>query len=156
MNFLLYLQIVHVVSGSVWLGGFIFIYFILWPSLIEKDQKEALSVIQNLKRPTGTVLGIAGTVSIALGLLRGIVFGNISSVNALFTPYGRNFIGAVLISIVMLIFGKIFGHSLVPIIWENGIRRKFGLLKIYAGGSFLLLCFAFLIFCMLAMRLGGI
>jgi uncharacterized membrane protein len=142
-------------TGTIWLCSFIFIYLILWPAFVKNNSIEALEIKNILKKPISNILGIAGIISIVLGLVRGIIFSGIQSFQALLTPYGRSFASAILITILMIVIGKVYGHNIVNIPCENEISQKIILKKIYFAGSFILICYAMLLFCMVAMRFGG-
>jgi len=123
---------------------------------VNHNSIEALEIKNNLKKPIRNILGIAGTVSIILGFFRGVYYGGVNNWEALFHPYGRTFLGAILISVVLLIIGRVYGHNLVVIPWSDEAVRKNSLKKIYLAGTFILFCYALLLFCMVAMRFGGI
>ncbi len=156
MTILLVIQVLHIMSGTIWICSFLFIYFILWPSFVHNNTAEALAIKDNLKKPIRNILGIAGVISISLGFVRGTFFGSVNSLQSLQEPYGRTFIAAIIVSFLMLAIGRFFGHNLVTIPWNDKIEKKNTLVRIYSAGTFILLCYALLIFCMVAMRFGGI
>lgn len=153
---LLLLQVFHIITGSLWLCSFLFMYFILWPSFVKVNSVEAIPLQNEIKKAGSSVLAFMGVTSITLGIFRGIYYGGIESWDSLFSPYGRMFVSAIIISIVMILVGRFYGGNLVEIPWrEESTKRKI-LFRIYLSGIFLLACYALLIFCMVAMRFGGI
>lgn len=156
MTLLLLIQVLHILSATIWISSFIFIYFILWPAFIKKNSEDARELKENIKKPIGYGLGILGVTALILGFLRGTVFGRIRSMEALFTPYGRNFIYAIVISILMIVIGRVFGHNLVKIPWKTEAEKKDSLFKIYTAGTFILVCYFLILLCMVAMHFGGI
>ena len=156
MTALLVIQVLHIMSGTIWICSFLFIYFILWPSFVNSNSAEALTIKNNLKKPIRNILGVAGIISISLGFVRGIFFGGVNSFHSLRDPYGRTFLAAAIVSLVMLVIGRFFGHNLVAIPWNTEAEKKNTLIRIYSAGIFILICYSLLIFCMVAMRFGGI
>ncbi len=156
MTILLVLQVLHILTGTIWLCSFLFMYFILFPSFVKLNSLEVIPLNNLIKKRTSSVLGIMGVISIILGIIRGIYFGGINSWESLATRYGRNFTLAILISILMILVGRLYGSNLVVIPWKEETTKKKILLKIYLTGSFLLFCYALLLLCMVGMRFGGI
>jgi uncharacterized membrane protein len=156
MAILLLVQIFHILTGTIWLCSFIFIYFILWPSFVKVNSIEVLAIKESLKKPIASILGVMGIISITLGIIRGVFWGGITSLQSFVNPYGRNFLAAILISIIMIIIGRIYGHSLVKIPWKTENEKREILFKIYMAGGLILACYALLLLCMVGMRFGGI
>jgi hypothetical protein len=131
-------------------------YFILFPSFVKVNSLEIIPLNNLVKKSASSFLGAMGVTSIILGIIRGIYFSGINSWEALTTPYGRNFTFAILISILMILVGRLYGSNLVVIPWKEESMKKKILLKIYLAGFFLLFCYALLLICMVGMRFGGI
>ena len=142
---LLVLQVLHIITGSLWLCSFLFMYFILWPSFVKVNSVEAIPLNHAIKKASASLLGILGTTSIMLGIIRGIYFGGIENIESLSTPYGRNFTFAILISMAMILIGRFYGYNVKKILF-----------RIYFTGTILLFFYALLLLCMVAMRYGGI
>jgi uncharacterized membrane protein len=155
MTLLLWIQVLHILSGTIWLCSFIFMYFFLWPALIKSNSIEALVFNKVIKKSAGNVLAVAGTVSISLGLIRGFFWSGMDHWSSFFTPYGRYYAGAILLSILMILVGKKYGSNLVEIARKDTACKNRSLVKLYLTGSFILLCYTILLFCMVKMRFGG-
>ncbi len=156
MTILLVLQVFHILTGTLWLCSFLFMYFILFPSFVKLNSIEIIPLNNLIKKEASFILGMLGIISIILGIIRGIYFSGINNLESLATPYGRNFIAAFLISILMILIGRQYGSNLIIIPWKDETTKKKILLKIYLAGFVLLLCYALLLLCMVAMRFGGI
>ncbi|MBK6608604.1 MAG: hypothetical protein IPO06_15265 [Leptospiraceae bacterium] len=156
MALLLVLQVLHIITGSLWLCSFLFMYFILWPSFVKVNSVEAIPLSHAIKKASASLLGMLGTTSIMLGIIRGIYFGGIDTIDSLSTPYGRNFTFAILISMTMVLIGRFYGYNLIHIPCKDEITKKKTLFRIYFTGTILLFSYALLILCMVAMRYGGI
>ena len=146
---LLVLQVLHIITGSLWLCSFLFMYFILWPSFVKVNSVEAIPLNHAIKKASAST-------SIMLGIIRGIYFGGIENIESLSTPYGRNFTFAILISMAMILIGRFYGYNLVHIPCKDENRKKKILFRIYFTGTILLFFYALLLLCMVAMRYGGI
>ncbi|MBE7410825.1 MAG: hypothetical protein L6Q54_08500 [Leptospiraceae bacterium] len=156
MTLLLIVQVLHILSGTIWICSFIFIYFFLWPSFVKNNSEEALNIKNSLRVSLRNIVGLAGTLSIALGIFRGVYYSGINSWESLFTPYGRTFLAANLITLVLLIVGRVYGHNLVALPWKDEKTKNKSLKKIYLAGVFILFFYILLLFTMVAMRFGGI
>jgi uncharacterized membrane protein len=156
MKILIFLQTVHIITGSLWLCSFLFMYFILWPSFVRVNSREAILIQTEIKKASSSILAFLGVTSITLGIFRGIYFGGFQSWDSFFTPQGKFFVASIFIAIVMILVGKFYGGNLVEIPSKDEFTKRKTLIRIYLSGIILLICYILLIFCMVAMRYGGI
>lgn len=99
-------------------------YFILWPSFVKVNSVEAIPLSHAIKKASASLLGMLGTTSIMLGIIRGIYFGGIDTIDSLSTPYGRNFTFAILISMTMVLIGRFYGYNLIHIPCKDEITKR--------------------------------
>jgi uncharacterized membrane protein len=106
-------QWLHVITAITWFGAVIYNDFILIPGLMTlppKEQRTAGSAIGN--RAVQVITGAASAV-IVLGILRGTVFGQIKSVDALTTTYGLTWLVALVVTLFTFYWGlKVIGGAL--------------------------------------------
>lgn len=99
-------QWLHVLGGIFWFGGVLFMNFVIVPGIRAMSisgQKEFGTAIGRTAR---IVLPI-GYLTIALGILRGTVFGPIQSVDFLFgSAYGITWLIALLIAVMLILYGQ--------------------------------------------------
>ena len=99
-------QWLHVLGGIFWFGGTLFMNFVIVPGIRTMSisgQKEFGTAIGRTAR---IVLPIA-YLTIALGIIRGTVFGPVQSVEFLFgTAYGITWLIALLIAVMLILYGQ--------------------------------------------------
>ena len=99
-------QWLHVILGLFWFGSNLYVDAILIPTLNNLPLKEQQK-IGGLNGPrTSQVLVPVGLTVVALGILRGTVFGRLRSLDAVFgTTYGLTWLMALLLSIGFIFWG---------------------------------------------------
>jgi hypothetical protein len=90
----------HVVAGSLWLGGYVLLAFVMIP-LLTKHRRE---VLENLAITTVRVMTYAGTATIAFGLVLVSRTRGFQSVTA-FGEWGVIIISCVVIAVALLGIG---------------------------------------------------
>src|SRR5690349_17224994 len=94
-------QWLHILAGITWFGGYIFMTFAVWPTLLRRPVAEARSFFVDFSKPVGSLMMISGTAVLLLGILRGTVFGSIRSFDVLLnTPYGITWLVALVLTLV--------------------------------------------------------
>lgn len=82
------LQWLHVLFGTLWFGGALFANFVVVPSMMKLPPEAQQQFVKIFAKQSERVMLIAASGAILLGFLRGTVFGDIKSFNALGTAYG--------------------------------------------------------------------
>ncbi|HEY3071991.1 MAG TPA: hypothetical protein VGJ46_04170 [Candidatus Limnocylindrales bacterium] len=98
-------QWLHVLLGIFWFGGTMYLDFILIPALMTlplSDQRRAGAAIGARAVPIYTAVAVA---VILLGILRGTVFGQIKSLDALGTTYGLTWLVALVAAVATAYWG---------------------------------------------------
>lgn len=112
--FLFGIQWLHVLAGITWFGAVIYNDFILIPALttLPVDQQRAAGGAIGVRG--GRVIKPVAAAVIILGFLRGTVFGQIRSADALFgTMYGLTWLVALVVAIVAFYWGvKVIGAAI--------------------------------------------
>lgn len=121
-------QWLHVLTGIFWFGGTLYLNFVVIPSigvLSIPDQRKLSERIGHLSERT---IAPAATLVILLGLVRGIVFGPVRSVDFLFgTPYGITFFIGFLAAVATYFWGLLV---------VNGTAKKLSAVPLQADGTF--------------------
>ena len=99
-------QWLHMLFGIFWFGGALFGNFVLGPVLIKQPPDRMRELALALGEQADRVILPVATLTIALGFLRGTVFGPVRSVEFLFgTAYGITWLVALLAAIGTLAWG---------------------------------------------------
>ncbi|HET7678258.1 MAG TPA: hypothetical protein VFK38_10460 [Candidatus Limnocylindrales bacterium] len=105
-------QWLHVLCGVFWFGGTLYVNFVAIPALRRARPEQAREVTRHLNRQGERVLVPVALATIALGFLRGTVFGPVQSVEFLFgTAYGWTWLFGLTAAIATLAWGS---RVLVP------------------------------------------
>jgi uncharacterized membrane protein len=99
-------QWVHVLLGILWFGYSLSMYFLVTPALIELPESQGRITNGRIGEIGKRVFPIVGLLVVALGVLRGTVFGPINSFEDLFgTAYGWTWLVALLTTIALFYTG---------------------------------------------------
>ena len=152
---LILVQWLHVLSGIVWFGGTVFVALVLWPLLFRQPAPQARALFDNLGRPIGKLMGGAAQGVLWLGLLRGTLLGPIKSFDALLhTPYGHTFGAAIVLTLVVIVYGATAGSRLEARVFDGDQFRAGAAAYVQRGNAVVLVLFAAILACMVLMRFG--
>ena len=98
-------QWLHVLAAITWFGAVIYTDFILIPAITTLPPREQRMAGAAIGRQSVRVIMGAATAVIVLGILRGTVFGQIKSFEALTTAYGLTWLVALVLSLVTYYWG---------------------------------------------------
>jgi len=145
----------HIGSGIVWVGGYAFATFIIWPALLRRPAVEALAMFDAINKPISQLMGGSAQAVFWLGILRGTVFGPIKSTEVLFkTPYGHTFMGAIVLTLVAVVISAVSASRLRATVFDGDSFRVGGVKKVLRTNYFVLLLFAIILAFMVTMRYG--
>src|SRR5215469_11442867 len=120
LAWLLVIQWLHILTGIVWFGGYVFLDFVLWPTLLRLPVPEARTASAIIHKFAGPIMAISGTFVVLLGVIRGTVLGPINSFSVLFTSaYGLTWLAALSISILLIIWGAGWHDRAIGPIWDG-------------------------------------
>jgi uncharacterized membrane protein len=103
---LIVIQWLHVFLGVFWLGTVLYVDFILLPTLNRLPLQEQQRVGGQLGPRTSRVLVPVGIAVVLLGFLRGTVFGQLHSLDAVFgSAYGLTWLISLLLGVGVIIWG---------------------------------------------------
>jgi uncharacterized membrane protein len=103
---LIVIQWLHVLLGVFWFGSTLYLDFVVIPAVMTLPLEQQRTVSKPLTLFSDRVLIPAAILVIALGLLRGIVFGPVQSLDFLFgTAYGITFLIAFLATVATFLWG---------------------------------------------------
>lgn len=155
MTWLIVVHWLHVLSGIIWFGGYVFMGLGVWPMLLRRPAGEARALSDALGRTVGPLMIVSGTLVFWLGIVRGTLLGPIKSFGALFsTPYGLTFLAALLLTLGLTVHGAVSSRTVAEKVWD-GDRFRPGAVA-YLGRSYALslICLALVLVCMVLMRFG--
>src|SRR5215475_10931842 len=116
----LLVQWLHILSGVIWFGGYILIDFALWPALLQRPAADARRTFAALEKYIGPLMAASGSLVVLLGILRGTALGPIKSLDALLgTAYGLTWLTALILALLLAIWGARWHDRLVGPIWEG-------------------------------------
>jgi uncharacterized membrane protein len=154
MNWLQFgVQWVHVLLGILWFGYSLAMYFLIVPPLGALSEQTQRDVFRRLGPVGARVFPVVGILVLLLGILRGTVFGPITSFEALGTAYGITWLVALIATIGLFFTGARF---LGPAFQSIPDAPDFGAAVLRARNiSRIDLLLFFVIFtCMILMRFG--
>lgn len=98
-------QLVHIAGGAAWFGGSVFANAVLIPYVARQPperQRELIGAV--ILGPERVMIAAALTAAVS-GLVRGIGFGRIQSLDVLGTPYGMVWLASVVVAILVFATG---------------------------------------------------
>jgi uncharacterized membrane protein len=152
---LLVTQWLHILMGIVWFGGYIFLDFVLWPTLLRMPVPQAKTASALISKFAGPIMASSGTLVVLLGIIRGTVLGPITSFRVLFTSvYGVTWLVALSVSILLIIWGAGWHDRAVGPIWEGDGLSSGVAGRLRLGIIFEMTCFGLVLACMVLMGVG--
>ncbi len=164
--FLFVVQWLHVLLGITWFGASLTANLIFIPALMRLPLDRQREVAGYYGERAEKVINIAAMGVILLGILRGTVFGQIKSLDALTTTYGITWLVGLVVATGLFIWGKrvlepaIDRMNAIPVseaFQPDGspspaMAAAINTLKRMSGME--LLAFAVILTCMILMRFG--
>lgn len=154
---LIVIQWLHVFLGIFWFGSILYVDLVLFPTLNTLPVQEQQKVGGLLGPRTSRVLVPVGLTVVLLGFLRGTVFGQLHSLDAVFgSAYGITWFCALLLGIGLMLWGLLVlvpraeALTTAPSPEEYGARAR--TLKVLTLLE--LLGFVAIFTCMILMRFG--
>jgi uncharacterized membrane protein len=148
-------QWLHIASGITWIGSAVALDAVVWPVLLRTPASQARALYESVLRVITPLAGVAGAATILLGILRGTVFGPITSGGALLgTAYGVTWLVALGLSILVVAEGAVWHPRVHRMVWEADAVRPGAARKVYSQSAFELGCFAIIVVCMVLLGLG--
>jgi len=145
----------HILCGITWFGGYIFMTFAVWPTLLRRPVVEAQSFFTDFTKPVSNLMMVSGMAVVLLGILRGTVFGIIRSFEVLFTtPYGLTWLTALVLTLILTVHGAVSSKNLETRVWEGDHLRSDAARYLRNTNVFALVLFGTVLACMVLMRFG--
>ena len=102
-------QWLHVLSAIMWFGGTLYQNLVALPAILRLPPGERqIEAAGNLVELSGRVVRPAAYATVVLGILRGTVFGQIRSLDALTTAYGVTWLVALIVTISIIVYVEAF------------------------------------------------
>lgn len=155
LTVLVLVQWLHILMGITWFGGYIFLDFVVWPTLLKRPAAEAQAVLGMISRYAGPLMMVSGTLVILLGIARGTLLGPITSFSFLFTTaYGLTWLAALAVALTLSIWGANWHTRWLGPVWEEDKVRPAAVHRLRAGTIFEMTCFGLVLACMVLMGVG--
>lgn len=95
-------QLIHIAGGAAWFGGSLFANAVIVPYIGRQPMARRADLVGGLILGPERVMIAAALTAAVSGLVRGIAFGQIQSLDILGTPYGIVWLASVIVA--MLVF----------------------------------------------------
>jgi uncharacterized membrane protein len=152
---LLVTQWLHILTGIIWFGGYVFLDFVLWPTLLRLPVPQAKTASALLEKFAGPIMASSGTLVVLLGVVRGTLLGPITSLTVLFTSaYGLTWLAALLISLVLIVWGAGWHDRVIGPIWDGDGLHSGVVRRLRLGTVFEMTCFGLVLACMVLLGVG--
>jgi uncharacterized membrane protein len=96
-------QFLHIAGRAAWFGGSLFANAVVLPYIGRQAAERRRELVGGLILGPERVMIAAALTAAVTGLVRGVAFGRIQSIDSLGTPYGLFWLASVLVAI--LVFG---------------------------------------------------
>lgn len=112
----------HVASGAAWLGGSLFANLFLVPFALRQPIDRRRTLIESLLLGPERIMIGAALLVVVTGLLRGIIFGPITSLDALGRPYGLVWLlSLIIVAMVFVTGGRVTGPAIHRLTQEDDL-----------------------------------
>ncbi len=99
------IQWLHILAGTFWFGGMLFANFVVVPAIMSLPAGTQGSVMHALGVQGNRLIPWAAGATIVLGIVRGIAFGDITSVSDLGTNYGLSWLVGLVAAVATFAWG---------------------------------------------------
>jgi uncharacterized membrane protein len=116
-------QLIHIAGGAAWFGGSLFANAVVIPYVGRQSVERRRELIGGLILGPERVMIAAALTAVVSGLVRGIVFGRIQSVDVFGTPYGIVWLASVVVAILVFATGgRVTSPAARALRDDDGIR----------------------------------
>lgn len=151
----LIVELLHILGGISWFGGYIFMDFVLWPAIWRLPASEGQSVQEKAFKRAAPLYTAVGPSVVVLGLIRGTFLGPIQSFSFLFgNAYGITWLCALILAISLMVWGALWHKYGLEPIWKDGQVRPVVLKRLKGGFIYEMSCFGAILCCMVLMGFG--
>jgi uncharacterized membrane protein len=155
LTLLVLVQWLHILAGIAWFGGYIFVDFVIWPTLLRLPAAQAKAASEIIGKLAGPVMATSGMLVVLLGIIRGTVLGPIRSIGFLLTTaYGLTWLLALAIAIVLAAWGATWHDRWLGPVWDEDHIRPGAADRIRASTVFEMTGFGIILACMVLMGVG--
>jgi uncharacterized membrane protein len=152
LTLLLIVQWLHILMGITWFGGYIFLDFVIWPTLLRLPIAQAKVTSAVIARFTSPVMATSGTLVVLLGIIRGTFLGPIKSFSFLFiSAYGTAWLVALTVSLMLIVWGAGWHDRVIGPVWEEDHVRPGAVSRLRIGAIFEMTGFGIVLACMVLM-----
>jgi uncharacterized membrane protein len=102
---LLVVQLIHILGGVIWLGGSIFMNFVVFPAILAQPWDRQRDLFRRVILGPERLMVWAALATAIMGIVRGTIYGPVRSIEALGTQFGIVWIAAVLITAAVFVVG---------------------------------------------------
>lgn len=102
---LVVVQFAHIAGGAAWLGGSLFANLVVLPYIARQPAERQRGLVAGIVLGPEQIMIAAALLAGLTGLARGIVFGPITSLTALGSPYGLVWLGAIVAAAAVFAIG---------------------------------------------------
>jgi uncharacterized membrane protein len=158
MTFPLFLRVVvewlHIVVGIAWVGAHVTLDFAVLPGLLRRPAAEAKAANEAIVA-AAQPLFMSGMLVVILGVVRGTLFGPITSFDVLFgTAYGVAWLVALILTLGVGTWSGLWYGRLLGPVWEGDLVRLDALRRIRMGTAITLTGFGIILACMVLLSAG--
>lgn len=155
LSLLLVTQWLHILAGITWFGGYIFLDFVLWPTLLRLPAQQAKATYASMTRFAGPLMATSGSLVVLLGIVRGTLLGPIKSLSFLVgSRYGITWLVALVVAVLLTFWGARWHDQVIGPIWEGDGLRSGAVGRLRLGAIFEMSCFGVVLACMVLMGVG--
>lgn len=151
---LVIMQFLHLLFAGILIGSVAYMTFVLWPVLLKRPAAESKAFFGIFYKRTKFFMALSGGLTFLTGLLRGTVFGQIRSVEALQTPYGITFLIGLVLTVFMLIHGPRTAPQLEKAVWDENEYKPQAAAKAKGILQFSAIMTLLILVCMILMHFG--
>ena len=154
-------QWLHVLLGILWFGSTMYLDFVVIPAVLGLPAEQQPAISKRISQQAVRIIMPAATLVILIGLIRGIVFGPVRSLEFLFgTAYGITFLIGFLAALATYLWGLFVltrearKLEILPTDEKSKMAYNATLARVKIMGQLELLGFFVIFTCMILMRFG--
>lgn len=148
-------QWLHILSGALWVGGFVITQFVIWPALLRIPVHHAKPLQASLEKSAAPLFALAAVSTILLGILRGTWLGPLKSWSSLSSSYGHAWLAGLVFAIGFIVFGATVLRRMPQLVWVGNDLHPKAVARVRMSGMVGMAAFSLILASMVRMHFGA-
>jgi uncharacterized membrane protein len=146
------LLVLHIFFGTIWMGGYLFLYLIFYPTILIEKKTDFLIFKNKIQTKVKKILNTSGILAVFLGFLNLIKYYTMNFEQFLYSFQFAQSLISIFIVLLMGLIGKLISHKLIDFDKNDKNNLNSNLKKFYYAGILISIFYFLLLYVMVGYR----